>query len=93
MPELAFIPNTAREGEGLSDAGIEIYRDNPFPAVARENGQNSRDAHDRERWPDAPVRVEIDRIEVPATSLPDHAGLELLFADVAAVRAWIRREE
>ena len=74
MPELAFLPNEAREGEGLSDAGIETYRDNPFPAVARENGQNSRDAHDRTRCPDDPVKVEIERIEVPADTLPDHAA-------------------
>lgn len=73
MPELKFIPNIADEGEGLSDAGIETYRDNPFPAVARETAQNSRDAHDSVRCPDEPVRVSIDRISVPAASLPDHA--------------------
>lgn len=74
MPELAFIPNLADEGEGLSDAGIETYRDNPFPAVARETSQNSRDAHDRERCPDEPVRVVIDKILVPAQSLPGYGA-------------------
>lgn len=74
MPELTFIPNVAGEGEGLSDAGIETYRDNPFPAVARETGQNSRDAHDSERRGDEPVRVVIDKISVPATSLPAHSS-------------------
>lgn len=70
MPALRFIPNDADEGEGLSDAGIETYRDNPFPALARETAQNSRDAHDMLRCPEDPVRVEIDRIEVPPTELP-----------------------
>src|SRR5687767_5796205 len=73
MPELRFIPNMAGEGEGLSDAGIETYRDNPFPAVARETGQNSRDAHDSDRCPEEPVRVVIDKISVAADSLPAHA--------------------
>lgn len=73
MPALKFIPNAAGEGEGLSDAGIETYRDNPFPAVGRETAQNSRDAHDRKRCPDDPVRVVIDRIAVSASELPGHA--------------------
>lgn len=74
MPELKFIPNIADEGEGLSDAGIETYRDNPFPAVARETAQNSRDAHDRDRCPDDPVVVVIDKIGVQPAALPAHAS-------------------
>ena len=69
MPELRFIPNVAREGEGLSDAGIETYRDNPFPAVARENSQN---AHDAKAPSGGCVRVVIDRITVPVDSLPGY---------------------
>mgnify|MGYP001055500454 CR=1 FL=1 len=73
MPELKFLPNEAGEGEGLSDAGIETYRADPFPAVARETGQNSRDAHDKERCPDRPVRIDIKKLIVPTESLPDVA--------------------
>src|SRR5688572_21111121 len=73
MPELRFLPNEAGEGEGLSDAGIETYRADPFPAVARETGQNSRDAHDKERSPSQPVRIEIQKVSVPTESLPDVA--------------------
>ena len=73
MPELRFLPNEAGEGEGLSDAGIETFRADPFPAVARETGQNSRDAHDNERCPDQPVRIQIQKLSVPTESLPDVA--------------------
>lgn len=72
MPELRFIPNVAGEGEGLSDAGIETYRDDPFPAVARETSQNSRDAHDAVRRPDQPVRMDIEKFNVPANTLPGY---------------------
>lgn len=69
MAELKFLPNEADEGEGLSDAGIETYRADPFPAVARETGQNSRDAHDKAHS-DSPVRLVIDKLTVPTASLP-----------------------
>ena len=41
---LEFLPNEGGEAEGLSDAGIETFCENPFAAAARETGQNSRDA-------------------------------------------------
>lgn len=72
MPELRFIPNVAGEGEGLSDAGIETYRDDPFPAVARETSQNSRDAHELTRRSDQPVRMDIQKFGVPANTLPGY---------------------
>src|SRR6185436_66981 len=81
MPELRFLPNDAGEGEGLSDAGIETYRADPFPAVARETGQNSRDAHDRDRCPGEPVRIEIRRLSVPTSSLPDLPKYREVIAD------------
>ena len=65
-PTLAFIPNTAGEGEGMRDAGIETFRDNPFSAVARETGQNSRDAAAN----DNTVRVRFERIVIEANQLP-----------------------
>ena len=43
-PSLRFIANPSNEGEGLSDAGVETFRDRPYFSVAREAGQNSRDA-------------------------------------------------
>lgn len=70
MANLVFIPNVADEGEGLSDAGIETYRDNPFPAIARETSQNSRDAHDRDRVGSEPVVVVIDKLEIQSAELP-----------------------
>lgn len=73
MPELMFLPNEAGEGEGLSDAGIETYRADPFPAVARETGQNSRDAHDNESCPGIPVKIVIKKTSIRASSLPDHS--------------------
>lgn len=71
MPKLRFAENTADEGEGLSDAGIETYRDDPFPAVARETVQNSRDAHDESP---TPVRIEFNRMQIPKEEFPDLQG-------------------
>jgi hypothetical protein len=68
MPQLKFAENTADEGEGLSDSGIETYRDDPFPAIARETVQNSRDAHDGSG---KPVKVEFDRLTISAAQFPD----------------------
>ena len=82
MPELRFIPNVACEGEGLSDAGIETYRDNPFPAVARENSQN---AHDARAPSGGCVRVVIDRIAVPARTLPGYDTYRATVAHCLAV--------
>lgn len=64
---LKFLPNGGGEAEGLSDAGIETFRENPFAAVARETGQNSRDARD-----DAgkPVVLKFDVITLAAEAFP-----------------------
>jgi len=64
---LAFLPNNGGEAEGLSDAGIETFRENPFAAVARETGQNSRDARD-----DAakPVVLKYDVITLASDAFP-----------------------
>lgn len=70
-PKLKFAENTADEGEGLSDAGIETYRDDPFPAVARETVQNSRDAHDKSP---NPVRIEFKRFMISQNDFPDIEG-------------------
>jgi len=66
FPDLKFEPNVADKSEGLNDAGIETFRDNPFPAVARETGQNSRDA----KAGMEPVLVSYDKITILASDLP-----------------------
>src|SRR5262245_5486856 len=62
---IEFVPNPAEEGEGLSDAAIETFRDDPFASTAREPGQNSRDA-----FASLPVRVTFDVIEEPTNQFP-----------------------
>lgn len=64
---LAFLLNGGGEAEGLSDAGIETFRENPFAAVARETGQNSRDARDDKS---SPVVVKFDVITLPTDGFP-----------------------
>jgi hypothetical protein len=71
MNGLKFIGNPANEGEGISDAGIETYRKNPLHAVARETGQNSRDAADKNS--NVPVVVEIQRVEINSAEIPNLA--------------------
>lgn len=65
---LAFLPNPGGEAEGLSDAGVETFRDKPFAAVARETGQNSRDARDDANQP---VKMTFDVVTVPSADFPD----------------------
>src|SRR5687768_16694968 len=64
---LEFLPNTGGEAEGLGDAGIETFRDKPFAAVARETGQNSRDARDDA---DQPVKLTFDMLMIDAADFP-----------------------
>ena len=64
---LEFLPNSAGEAEGLGDAGIETFRDKPFAAVARETGQNSRDARDDAT---APVKLTFDELSLKAEDIP-----------------------
>jgi len=64
---LEFLENAGGEAEGLSDAGIETFRENPFAAAARETGQNSRDARSN---PAAPVRVTFDILNIDAVAFP-----------------------
>jgi hypothetical protein len=64
---LQFLENTGGESEGLSEAGIETFRDRPFASVARETGQNSRDARLN---PAEPVRVTFDVVEMDSENFP-----------------------
>ncbi|MES5485301.1 hypothetical protein QMZ05_21340 [Bradyrhizobium sp. INPA03-11B] len=64
---LEFLLNTGGESEGLSDPGVENFRDKPFTAVARETGQNSRDARqDHTR----PVRLTFDVLSMSSDDFP-----------------------
>lgn len=73
---LEFLRNDANEGEGLGNAGIETYRDEPYAGTAREVGQNSRDAST-----ELPVRISFDVIDVPFDKIPQ---LEKLRSSVEA---------
>lgn len=64
---LEFLPNPGGEAEGLSDAGIETFRDKPFAAVARETGQNSRDARSDVT---KPVRLAFDVLTISSDKFP-----------------------
>jgi len=65
--QLEFLENAGGEAEGLSDAGIETFRENPFAAAARETGQNSRDARSDSA---APVRVTYNNLNIDTTAFP-----------------------
>lgn len=71
-PELEFLKNEAGEEEGLSDAGIETFRDDPYASCAREAGQNSRDAGLNNG---APVRMTFDLIQGDREDLPFYESL------------------
>jgi hypothetical protein len=62
---LEFPPNQANEDDGLGNAGIATYREDPYAGAARETGQNSNDAP-----MGRPVRVTFDLLEVPSTKFP-----------------------
>lgn len=75
-PRLEFLPNDANENEGLGDAGIETFKDDPCASCGREAGQNSRDAA-----VSRPVRMTFDLMEVPTKEVP---GIEELAVAVQA---------
>lgn len=64
--KLEFLANDAGENEGLGDAGIETFKDDPYASCGREAGQNSRDAAKGT----APVRLTFDLLDVPVAELP-----------------------
>ena len=65
---LEFLPNVGGEGEGLGGhGGIETFRENPFAAVARETGQNSRDARDDAN---KPVKLTFDIVTLESEKFP-----------------------
>ena len=64
---LEFLPNVGGEAEGLSDGGIETFRENPFAAAARETGQNSRDARDDIN---KPVKLTFDVVPLNSKDFP-----------------------
>src|SRR6266511_3972167 len=68
---LEFLLNTVGESEGLSDPGVENFRDKPFTAVARETGQNSRDARQDHT---KPVRLTFDVLSMSSDDFPSIAA-------------------
>ncbi|MCY3594158.1 MAG: hypothetical protein OXH01_02835, partial [Bacteroidetes bacterium] len=63
---LDFLLNVGGEAEGLHP-GIEIFRENPFAAAARETGQNSLDARDDVN---KPVKLTFDILELKSEEFP-----------------------
>jgi len=78
---LVFLDNQAGETEGLGDAGIETFKDDPYAGCGREAGQNSRDAvlDDNE-----PVRLEFDVLDIADTDIPGRADLMSALSACAA---------
>jgi hypothetical protein len=72
-PVFEFPFNDADENEGLGDAGIETFRDAPYASCAREAGQNSRDAGNRELA--KPVRLTFNVLEIKPDDFPDYERL------------------
>lgn len=64
-PVLEFLNNVADEDEGLSNAGIETFRDAPFAGIARECGQNSLDAAVSH-----PITLSFDLLNIPSEEFP-----------------------
>ncbi|ATP92628.1 hypothetical protein RMT88_17660 [Bacillus altitudinis] len=54
--------------QGKNDPGLETFRGNPYPALAREPIQNSLDAHDKS---DNPVRVEFSVSKLKKNQFPN----------------------
>ncbi|WP_439486121.1 hypothetical protein [Blastomonas fulva] len=84
-PVLEFLPNQAGESEGLGDAGIETFRDNPYASCGREAGQNSADAAVSH-----PVRLTFDVLDVATSELP---GIGVLTDTVGRCLADAKQEK
>lgn len=69
-PDLAFLQNEAGEKEGLGDAGIETFRNEPYASAAREAGQNSRDAEET-----LPVMLKFDVLRLSHDQIPAYDRL------------------
>ena len=82
---LEFLPNQAGESEGLGDAGIETFRDNPYASCGREAGQNSADAAVGH-----PVRMTFDVLDVETSQVP---GFEVLSQTVDKCLADAKQEK
>ncbi len=72
--EVRFLTNEADEDEGLNHPGIEHYMGAPYAGIARECGQNSRDAKTGD-----PVRISIRCLDIPTGSIP---GFDRLRASI-----------
>jgi hypothetical protein len=70
--EVKFVFNEAGEDEGLNHPGIEHYMGAPYAGIARECGQNSRDAKTG-----YPVRIRITARDIPSNSIPGFDQLRI----------------
>lgn len=89
--KLRFLANDGDEDEGLADAGIETFRDAPFASVARESGQNSRDAA-----VEFPVALSFNVIDIPVGEFPDYERFQQALTDCkrrAAVTGDIKEKQ
>lgn len=77
--KLKFPQNDTGEAEGLSDAGIETFKENSYSSAARESAQNSRDAA-----LEFPVRVAYDLIMLKPSEIPDFESLRIAVEACAA---------
>ena len=57
--------------QGKNDPGLETFKGNPYPALAREPIQNSLDAHDGS---ENPVRVEFSVFRIAKDQFPGRSG-------------------
>jgi hypothetical protein len=81
-PALKFPESVDGTIDGISDAGIETFAGNPLAGLAREQAQNSIDAHDDTNA--GPVKVRYTLFELKARELPGFAELTNSIAHAAS---------
>lgn len=74
-----FPVDAADQWDGFNEPGIEHFSGNPYVYLGREVTQNPLDAA-----VSAPVRIEMNLIEVPTSSIPDVDDLKKIFARCAS---------
>lgn len=85
-----FPPDTSQQWDGFNDSGIEHFTGSPIRSLGREVGQNTSDA--ATDVDEAPARLEIKRISVATSSIPDVEELKEV-VDLCLEHARSRAEE
>lgn len=65
-----FPPAFSGDDVGYNEAGIGMFKSQPYPSLAKEILQNSLDARGTKVSKDQPVRVKFSRIEISADDIP-----------------------